>query len=98
MKVQEVSIEDKEFPIKLKKINNSPKKLYILGNKEILNNRGIAIVGTRDCTVEGQKNAKIFAANIAKEGFTIISGMAKGIDAAAHLRRIRGWTVALLQY
>lgn len=84
MEIEEIEYGDEYYPKRLKGIKNPPKKLYILGNKKILNNKGIAIVGSRDCTKEGIRNAKIFAINLAKAGFTIISGMAKGIDAAAH--------------
>lgn len=85
MEVEEINIENKYYPESLKKIKNAPQKLYVLGNKEILNTKGIAIIGSRDCTEEGAKNAQIFSANIAKTGLTIISGMAKGIDAKAHI-------------
>ena len=67
-------------------IKNPPKKLYVIGNKEILNQDGIAIIGSRNCSEEGLRNARLFAVNIAKAGFTIISGMAKGIDTASHFR------------
>ena len=86
MQVEEIKFEDIAYPKRLRQIKNPPKKLYLLGNKEILNEKGIAIIGSRDCTKEGETNAKIFGANIAKAGFTVISGMAKGIDAAAHSR------------
>ncbi len=85
MEVEEIDFEDKDYPRRLRNIKKPPQKLYVIGNKELLNEKGIAIVGSRDCTEEGIKNAMFFAANIAKEGFTIISGMAKGIDAAAHI-------------
>lgn len=85
MEIEEIEFEDKYYPKRLRQIKNPPKRLYLLGNKKILNDKGVAIVGSRDCTEEGVKNAKVFAANLAKAGFTIISGMAKGIDAAAHI-------------
>ena len=85
VEIEEIELEDGNYPKKLGIIKNPPKKLYILGNKKILNNNGIAIVGSRNCTEAGIRNARIFAANLAKAGFTIISGMAKGIDAAAHM-------------
>lgn len=84
MEIEEIGINNKYYPKKLKAIKNPPQKLYVLGNKEILNSEAISIVGSRDCTEEGAKNARFFSANIAKAGFTIISGMAKGIDAEAH--------------
>ncbi len=87
LKIEKIEIFDKDFPPRLKNIKRPPKQLYVIGDKSILKQKGIAIVGSRDCTEEGLRNARIFSANIAKEGFTIISGMAKGIDAAAHSRR-----------
>ena len=84
MQIEEIKFDDKAYPKRLKEIQKPPEKLYVLGNKGILNEKGIAIVGSRDCTKEGADNARMFAANIAKEGFTIISGMAKGIDTASH--------------
>ena len=84
MEVKEIKFDDKVYPKRLKLIENAPKKIYVLGNDELLNCDGIAIVGSRDCTKEGAKNAKMFAANIANAGFTIVSGMAKGIDTEAH--------------
>ncbi|MCI8397246.1 MAG: hypothetical protein HFJ52_06445 [Clostridia bacterium] len=84
MEIEEIGIENRYYPKKLRTIKNPPQKLYILGNKEILNNEAVAIVGSRDCTEQGAKNARFFSANIAKAGFTIVSGMAKGIDAEAH--------------
>ncbi len=86
MQIEEISIKSEEYPERLKNIKKPPKKIYVIGNKTILKQKGIAIVGSRDCTKEGAKNAELFSANIAQEGFTVISGMAKGIDAKAHLR------------
>ncbi len=89
MEIEEIDIGDMEYPENLRNIQDPPKRLYLLGNKKLLYEKGIAIVGSRDCTEEGKSNARYFAANIANAGFTIISGMAKGIDAAAHSRSIR---------
>ncbi len=86
MKIEKIDIKDEDFPPKLRNIKKAPKQLYVIGNKEILKQKGIAIVGSRDCTEEGVRNARLFSTNIAKKGFTIISGMAKGIDSAAHFR------------
>lgn len=98
MRIQEIKINDKAYPENLKKIKNPPKKLYVMGNIELLNSKGIAIVGSRNCTKEGIKNARFFGANIAKAGFTVISGMAKGIDASAHIGAldVKGRTIAVL--
>ena len=80
-----ISITDKEYPKILKKIYDPPISLYIRGNKEILNEKSIAIVGCRDATTYGKKAAKYFAYNLAKEGFNIVSGLARGIDSYSHI-------------
>lgn len=97
MKIFEIGIDDNDYPIRLRNIKKPPKKIYVIGNKKNLNSKGIAIVGSRDCTKEGLKNSRFFSANIAKAGFTIISGMAKGIDAAAHSRSYGSKPVKQLQ-
>lgn len=98
MEIEEISINDKEYPMRLRYIKKPPEKLYVLGNKEILNDEGIAVVGSRDCTDEGRRNARFFAANIANAGLTVISGLAKGIDAEAHRGALEanGKTIAVV--
>ena len=98
MQIKEISINDKEYPRRLRYIKNPPKILYVLGNTEILNDEGIAIIGSRDCTEQGRQNSRIFAANIANEGLTVISGLAKGIDVSAHIGAldVKGKTIAVL--
>ena len=56
-----ISIEDKEYPSLLKKIDNPPICIYIIGRKDILNDTNIAIVGSRDATEYGKYEAKDFA-------------------------------------
>lgn len=89
MNIEEIGIDDEDYPIRLRNIKRPPQKIYVIGDKSILNQKGIAVVGSRDCTEVGAKNARLFSVNIANSGFIIISGMAKGIDAAAHLRSNR---------
>ncbi len=98
MQIEEINYNDECYPKRLKNIDDPPKKLYVLGNKNILNYKGIAIVGSRDCTDKGKEIAKIFGANLANAGFSIISGMAKGIDAEAHMGalEVNGNTIAVL--
>lgn len=90
MEIEKIEYGDKRYPRRLLDIKDAPKVLYVLGNAGVLNSKGIAIIGSRDCTDEGKQNARLFAANIAKAGFTVISGMAKGIDASAHKRGFGG--------
>lgn len=98
IEIEEIKITDEDYPKRLKEIQNAPKKIYVLGNKKILNDKGIAIIGSRNCSEEGLKNARLFATNIANAGFTVISGMAKGIDSASHYGalEVEGKTIAVL--
>lgn len=93
-----ISINDKIYPKQLKKIKNPPSQLYLEGNIELLNTIGIAIIGSRECTKYGEKMAKKFAKDLSIKGFTVISGMAKGIDSFAHIgsMSIKGNTIAVL--
>lgn len=76
MKIQELKITDKEYPEQLKNIYDSPLKIYVLGNKELLKQKGIAIVGARKATQYGKKVAFEFARNLSENGINIISGLA----------------------
>lgn len=80
-----INIDEETYPQQLKEIYDSPISLYIKGNKEILNSKNIGIVGCRECTEYGEKTAKYFSYNIAKENINIVSGLAKGVDSYAHL-------------
>lgn len=80
-----IHIYENNYPQILKQIYDPPINLYIKGNKEILNNKNIGIVGCRDCTEYGKKAAKYFAYNLAKENINIVSGLARGVDSYAHL-------------
>lgn len=93
-----ISIEDNEYPKILKSIYDPPLCIYIIGNKKILNDNSIAIIGCRQCSQYGKNVAKELAYNIAKEKINIISGLAKGIDGIAHLGAVLagGKTIAVL--
>ena len=90
---------DKEYPKKLLEIKEYPKKLYVMGNYELLNKDSIAIVGSRNCTPYGEKNAKEFAKKISQKDICIVSGMAIGIDTSAHIGsyKEKGKTIAVLR-
>jgi len=93
-----VSIQDTEYPQILKEIYDPPICLYIKGNKQILNNQAIAIIGSRDATNYGLNVAEEFAYNLSKCNINIISGLARGIDSQAHLGAVKAnqKTVAIL--
>lgn len=96
--ILKISIENPKYPSLLRQIYDPPKILYIKGNLEVLNNPCISIVGCRDASKYGEQAAKYFAYNLAKEGFTIVSGLARGIDSFAHIGTLKakGPTIAVL--
>lgn len=99
MEYIKITSKDEIYPKQLLKIENYPKQLYICGNYKLLTSENIfAIVGSRDCTEYGRKQARCFAKELSKSGICIISGMAIGIDTAAHLGAIeeKGKTIAVL--
>jgi DNA processing protein len=96
--IQIININDTEYPKSLKDIYDPPISLYIKGNKNILNETSIGIVGCRDCSKYGEKQAKVFAYNLAKNKINIVSGLAKGIDSFSHIGCVyaKGKTIAVL--
>ena len=86
------------YPDKLREIKNPPVRLYTKGNIELLKSIGIAIVGSRTNTQYGEKMCKTFTKKLVEYEFTIISGLAIGIDAIAHKTCIKysGKTIAVL--
>ncbi len=98
LSVQIISIEDEEYPPLLKTINDAPPILYVKGKITKADNLAIAIVGARRCSLYGQEQASRFAHLLSSAGFTICSGMARGIDSAAHQGAIAasGRTIAVL--
>ena len=96
MKIEEITINSKEYPQKLKEIYDSPQKLYVLGNKNLLYKKGIAIVGSRDATLYGKKVAYNLAKELSQNKLAIISGLASGIDSYAHIGALEGGTIAVL--
>lgn len=93
-----INKKDENYPKALLNISNPPEKLFVLGNETILDNFGIAIVGSRNCTKYGEEVAKSIAYNLSKYNINVVSGMAKGIDSAAHIGTImgKGKTIAVL--
>ena len=87
-----------EYPEKLNNIYSSPAKLYLVGDALVLNKPSIAIIGCRDASNYGKRVAFNFAYELAKEGFVIVSGLARGIDTYAHLGAVKanGKTIAVL--
>lgn len=99
MEYIKIDFKDKRYPKKLLDINDFPKELYVAGNIDLLNKeQTVAIIGSRDCTEYGRKYATLFAEELSKKDICIVSGMAIGIDAAAHIGAVtkKGRTIAVL--
>jgi DNA processing protein len=85
-----LTLADGAYPKALLEINDPPPILYLKGNSELLNNDALGIVGSRSATPQGIANAEAFANELSDSRFTIVSGMALGIDAAAHRGGLTG--------
>ncbi len=83
---------------RLREIPQTPKKLYVIGNSALLGLLSIAVVGTRRPSPYGVRASFTFGRDLASHGFVVVSGLAKGIDTAAHQGAIAagGMTVAVL--
>lgn len=79
-----ITLADPDYPQALLEIPDPPPLLYIKGRLDLLNRPGFAIVGSRNATAQGLANAEAFATALSNAGLTIISGLALGVDAAAH--------------
>ena len=80
-----ITRSDEEYPSLLSQIHDAPICLYIRGKlPENLSNRSLAVVGTRNVTSYGQRMARHLAESAAYSGFTVVSGLAYGVDAIAH--------------
>lgn len=84
------TLADSAYPQALLDISDPPLMLYVKGRAELLERPAMAVVGSRNATVQGVANADRFAEILSQRGLTVISGMALGIDAAAHQGALRG--------
>lgn len=78
------------YPALLANIHDPPILLYINGRMELLNMPALAIVGSRNASAQGKANAQAFAEALSMAGVAIVSGLALGVDAAAHEGALRG--------
>ncbi len=84
-----VTLADSDYPQALLNIPDPPLLLYVKGRLDLLNRSALAVVGSRNATPQGISNAEAFAKSLSDAGLCIISGMAHGIDAAAHRGALR---------
>ena len=93
-----VPYTDPHYPVLLREAGRYPIALYVAGNVEVLNDPQLAIVGSRNPTPQGRATAQDFAESLAARGLAITSGLAAGIDSAAHRGALmaQGTTLAVL--
>lgn len=92
-----LSILDKDYPLALKEIYNPPVLLFYQGNLDLLDKPKLAIVGSRNCSATGTKSVKKLVSELGNQ-FVIVSGLARGIDTAAHIASLRngGSSIAVI--
>ena len=90
MRVKIVTLDDEDYPPQLREIASPPLALYVVGDPCALSLPGVALVGTRAATAYGRETAERFAQGLAQRGWAVFSGLARGIDAAAHRGALAG--------
>ena len=96
--IQTITLYDECYPKKLKELYDRPIVLYVKGNKDILNEFSLAIIGCREYSKYGEIVSKDIAYKIAKSGIVTVSGLARGIDSFAHEATLKagGRTIAVI--
>ncbi|HED35943.1 MAG TPA: DNA-protecting protein DprA [Gammaproteobacteria bacterium] len=95
-----ITLQDERYPLRLRQISDAPAVLYVRGDPDYLSQPQLAIVGSRNPSAAGLNSARDFARHLASAGITITSGLANGIDGAAHRGALQGiaGTVALVAH
>ena len=84
-----------EYPQTLAELDDAPPFLWVIGNTQLLNRPTISMVGARNASSLGTRMAKALAQGLGEAGFVVVSGLARGIDAAAHLAALATGTIAV---
>jgi DNA processing protein len=84
------------YPSGLAAVEDAPPTLTVLGRVELLNRPMVAVVGARNASANGRRFTRDFAASLGQRGIVVVSGLARGIDAAAHLGAIETGSVAVV--
>ncbi|NQV99278.1 MAG: DNA-protecting protein DprA [Rhodospirillales bacterium] len=95
-KVQILSQADDNYPPRLKHIEDSPPILFVRGRSELLRKKAVAVIGARNASTNGLRFAERIAADLGRNGLLVVSGLARGIDAAAHRGAVGTGTVAVM--
>jgi len=97
-KIRVITWQDSDYPRRLKEIHQSPPVLFVNGNLNVEDEWAVAVVGTRRVTAYGRMVAMELAGFLARNGVTVVSGLARGVDAIAHQSALQagGRTIAVL--
>jgi len=97
-KIQVLTLSDRRYPKLLREIPTAPPVLYVKGEIFPQDGQALAVVGTRKVTSYGRQVTQILTSDLVAQGFTIVSGMARGVDSIAHQAALKagGRTIAVL--
>lgn len=90
-----IGMGEPNYPFALRNIDYPPPLICVKGNREILTRQAIGIVGSRNASANGQRLTANFANKLGEAGLVIVSGLARGIDAAAHQNSLTSGTIAV---
>ena len=93
-----VTVLDQHYPVNLRRVYNRPPFLFVRGTLSSLDERSVAVVGSRRASLAGRHQAAELAADLSRAGVTVVSGLAAGIDTAAHTAALEagGRTLAVM--
>ncbi len=91
-----IALGEADYPVALHAIDSAPPLLAMLGRAEVLKRPGVALVGSRNASAAGMKFTARLARELGEADFTVVSGLARGIDTAAHEASLETGTVAVL--
>jgi DNA processing protein len=94
--VEFIAIGEADYPQRLQMIDDAPPLLAVRGNREALAMPAVAVVGSRNASAAGIKLTQLIAHGLSEAGFVVASGLARGIDAAAHRVSLATGTIAVL--
>ncbi|MBO0344736.1 DNA-processing protein DprA [Roseibium limicola] len=90
-----VALGEPDYPPHLRHIDGPPPLLSVAGGTELCRPLSVAVVGARNASLAGQKLARQISSELSEEGYLVVSGLARGIDAAAHKASLQGGTTAV---
>jgi DNA processing protein len=94
--VRFIAMSDPLYPPRLRAIDSAPPILAVRGDPALLRNSSVAVVGSRNASASGMTMTEMLARGLGRENYVVVSGLARGIDAAAHRASLETGTIAVL--